>query len=130
MSSRSRSRRKKNLDPVSVPVPAGKSFRSWSRSLQKQILVPVPVKNILVTVPVQKKRFGPGPGQKRKFGPGTGTTLPISSRDFDCNGNPEKLKASVPKLKNNQNFRPHCGPTFLKSFENISYIVTFTYRNG
>jgi hypothetical protein len=32
-------------------VPAGKSFRSRSRSFQKQILVPVPVKNILVPVP-------------------------------------------------------------------------------
>jgi hypothetical protein len=68
----------------------------WSRSVQKQILVPVPVKNILVMVPVQKKHLGPGPVQKKfgagpgqknvgpgpvqkkKFGPGTGTTLPIS----------------------------------------------------
>jgi hypothetical protein len=57
----SRSRREKIL----VPVPAGKRFRSRSRSLQKQILVPVPVKNILVTVPVQKKRFGPGPVRKK-----------------------------------------------------------------
>jgi hypothetical protein len=63
----------------------------WSRSLQKQILVPVPVKNILVTVSVQKNilvpvpsetNFGPGPGQKKKFGPaGAGTTLPISIPD-------------------------------------------------
>ncbi len=65
----------------------------WSRSrreivlglgpgpVQKQILVPVPVKNILVTVPVQKnilvlvlfrKYFGASPGP-------AGTTLPISN---------------------------------------------------
>jgi hypothetical protein len=30
----------------SVPVPAGKSFRSRSRSLQKQILVPVELNSI------------------------------------------------------------------------------------
>ncbi len=40
-----------------VPVPAERSFRSRFRSLQKKILVSVPVKNILVTVPVQKKTF-------------------------------------------------------------------------
>jgi hypothetical protein len=74
----SRSRWEKKFHPglgpgekkILVPVPAGKSFRSQSRSLQKQILVPVPVKNILVTVPVQKnilvpvlfrKNFGAGP---------------------------------------------------------------------
>jgi hypothetical protein len=55
-----------------VPTPVRKKISSRSRSLQKQILVPVPVKNILVTVPVQKKHFGPGPG-------GIGTTLPIST---------------------------------------------------
>jgi hypothetical protein len=47
---------------ILVPVLAGKSFRSRSRSLQKQILVPVPVKNILVTVPVKKNILVPGPG--------------------------------------------------------------------
>jgi hypothetical protein len=59
----SRSRWKKILVPV--PVPAGKSFRSRSWSLQKQILVPVLVKNILVTVSVQKIHFVPGPVQKK-----------------------------------------------------------------
>ncbi len=87
-----------------VPVPAGKSFRSRSRSLQKQILVPVPVKKNFGPDPGQKKKFGhgpspdpgqkkkfghgpsPDPGQKKKFGHGpspdpAGTTLPISSTE-------------------------------------------------
>jgi hypothetical protein len=76
----SRSRWEKRFRPS--PDPGEKKF--WSRPLQKQILVPVPVKNILVTVPVQKKTFWsrsrPGPGQKKKFGPGT--TLPISSIEY------------------------------------------------
>jgi hypothetical protein len=64
--------RTKNL----VPVPARKNFRSRSGSLQKQILIPVPVKKILV--PVKKKKFGPETG--------TGTTLPISSTETESLG--------------------------------------------
>ncbi len=48
-----------------ILVPAGKSFRSRSRSLQTQIVVPFSVKDILVTVLIQKKHFGPGPVQKK-----------------------------------------------------------------
>jgi len=50
---------------ILVPVPARKSFRSRSRSrsLHKQILVPVPVKkNILVPVLVKKRNLVPFPG--------------------------------------------------------------------
>jgi hypothetical protein len=39
------------------PGPGEKSFRSRSWYLQKQILVPVPVKNIMVTVLIQKNPF-------------------------------------------------------------------------
>ncbi len=52
-------------------VPVKKKFWSRSRSLQKQILVPVSVKNILVTVPVQKNILVPIPVPiKNNLGPG------------------------------------------------------------
>ncbi len=86
--SRSRCRRKKIL----VPVPAGKSFRSWS--LQKQILVPVSVKNIFVTVPVQKKHFGPGPVQKK----------------FWCWSQSKKILVPVPIPVKKRNLVPGPGP--------------------
>jgi hypothetical protein len=81
-----------------VKVDMSRTSYFWFRSLQKQILVPVPVKlfwsrsrskkNILVLV-LFRKNFGAAPSQKQfrsrsrsrpkqKFGPGLGTALPIS----------------------------------------------------
>ncbi len=64
--------RSSNVHPVFSmnKLDMNKTSHFWSRirwgkilglgPIQKQILVPVLVKNILVTVPVQRKYFGPG----------------------------------------------------------------------